>query len=342
MMHEVGRVRARERERERERREREERARGEERARERRGEERRGEKRREEKRRVERERDKERERETLLCLRRLGLFLDPLSSSGGCLHGRVFAIKAQDSLLYVLGLILRASQTWLHPAEIKSLRQKKQHSGDHRRASYLALHVSKRKTFLFLICQKISEVVVLLARPPLGIWKICETSMGSMRPCEERLSYDASHPLTRNTRLVFSQTFLQIENHEQISWNVKIVVGNGATEGREAVPGLITEMRLPLQCEKTDQKTTKITSRWSEHFTTACPHRGTETVKGTPLRVMEGELREKAATQAWRHLQSSYGTDLPQPTQMWGRLQAASVHVFSWKAERILGAPPGI
>ena len=35
----------------------------------------------------------------------------------------MFAIKAKDSLLYVLGLILQASQTCLPPAEIKSLRQ---------------------------------------------------------------------------------------------------------------------------------------------------------------------------------------------------------------------------
>ena len=48
---------------------------------------------------------------------------------------------------------------------------------------------------------------MFLARPPLGIWKICGTSIGSMRGCEERLSYVGSHLLTRNTQSVFSQTF---------------------------------------------------------------------------------------------------------------------------------------
>ena len=66
------------------------------------------------------------------------------------LLGRVFVIVPKVSPRYVLGLILPASQTCLLPTEIKSMKQTTRWSLS-QWASYLALHVSKRKSFLFLM-----------------------------------------------------------------------------------------------------------------------------------------------------------------------------------------------
>ena len=74
---------------------------------------------------------------------------------------------------------------------------------------------------------------MFLARPPLGIWKICETSIGSMRRCEERLSHVASHPLTRSTRLVFSQTVLpSVETFTWAGLNFSVLVTSRLTMDR--------------------------------------------------------------------------------------------------------------
>ena len=60
----------------------------------------------------------------------------------------------------------------------------------------------------------------------------------------------------------------QIENQEQISWNVKIVVDSDATEGGEAVPGR--------------SENAAAASRWSEDFNMAGPHGRIGTDKGNP------------------------------------------------------------
>ena len=120
------------------------------------------------------------------------------------------------------------SQTCLAPAEIKSLRQAT--LLNHRMVSYLALKRPRGKLSSFLMMPEDSGGHRVSGPASLGIWKICETSMGSLRRCEERLSHVASHPLTRSTRLVFSQNVLpSVETFTWAGPNFLVLVASWLT-----------------------------------------------------------------------------------------------------------------